>query len=99
MAQVEIIEGASDVDIAAWLAARLRDVLAQAEAPVAITVPGGTTPFPILEQLAREALNWRHLTVWPGDDREVPEDHPASNTGRIRALLEPAGIEVVTLSV
>jgi 6-phosphogluconolactonase len=39
------------------------------------------------------------VTVWPGDDREVPEDHPASNTGKIRALLEPAGAEVVALSV
>jgi 6-phosphogluconolactonase len=29
----------------------------------------------------------------------VPEDHPASNTGRIRALLEPAGAEVVALTV
>jgi 6-phosphogluconolactonase len=29
----------------------------------------------------------------------VPEDHPASNTSRIRALLEPAGAEVVTLTV
>ena len=29
----------------------------------------------------------------------MPEDHPASNTGRIRALLEPAGAEVVTLTV
>lgn len=99
MAQVHIIEGASDADIAVWLAGRLRGALAQAEAPVAITVPGGATPFPILQHLAAEALNWRHLTVWPGDDREVPEDHPASNTGRIRALLEPSGIEVVTLSV
>ena len=38
------------------------------------------------------------VTVWPGDDRVVPEDHPACNTGRIRALLEPAGAEVVTLT-
>jgi 6-phosphogluconolactonase len=65
---------------------------------VAITVPGGSTPFPILERLLALPLDWRRLTVWPNDDRLVPEDHPASNTGRIRALLEPAGAEVVTLS-
>ena len=29
----------------------------------------------------------------------MPEDHPASNTGKIRALLEPAGAEVVALTV
>ena len=31
------------------------------------------------------------------DDRIVPEDHPASNTGKIRALLEPAGATIATL--
>ena len=95
---IEIVEGASDAAIAEWLAGRLETALATSEAPVAITVPGGSTPFPILGVLARRRLDWRRVTVWPGDDRAVPEDHPASNTGRIRALLEPAGAEVVTLS-
>jgi 6-phosphogluconolactonase len=96
---IEIIEGADDAAVAAWLHGRLAGALARSEAPVAITVPGGSTPFPILERLAATSLDWRRVTVWPGDDREVPEDHPASNTGRIRALLEPAGAEVVALSV
>lgn len=98
MAEIEIIEGASDQDIAGWLHARLAAALAADDAPVAITVPGGSTPFPILAALARRPLEWGRVTVWPGDDRAVPEDHPASNTGRIRALLGPAGAEVVTLS-
>jgi len=96
---VEIIEGADDAAIAAWLQGRLARALAAGDAPVAITVPGGSTPFPILERLAAMPLEWRRVTVWPGDDRRVPEDHPASNTGRIRALLEPAGAEVVALTV
>jgi len=66
---------------------------------VAITVPGGSTPFPILERLAAMPLDWRRVVIWPGDDRCVPEGHPASNTGKIRALLEPAGAEVVALTV
>ena len=98
MATVEIIEGASNERIAAWLAVRLEAELAAHDAPVAITVPGGSTPFPILAALARAPLGWNRVTVWPGDDREVPEDHPASNAGKIRALLEPAGAEVVTLT-
>jgi 6-phosphogluconolactonase len=98
MGSVEIIAGAGDEAIAGWLRARLEAALAASAAPVAITVPGGSTPFPILAELARAPLDWRRVTVWPGDDRLVPEDHPASNTGRIRALMEPAGAEVVALS-
>jgi len=96
---LEIIEHADDAAVAEWLHGRLAAALAGSEAPVAITVPGGSTPFPILENVAAMPLAWRRLTVWPGDDREVPEDHPASNTGKIRALLEPVGAEVVALSV
>jgi 6-phosphogluconolactonase len=96
---VEIIEGADDAAVAEWLRAKLAAALARTAAPIVVTVPGGSTPFPILERLAAMPLDWRRLTVWPGDDREVPEDHPASNTGKIRALLEPAGAEVVALSV
>ena len=98
MASVEIIEGASDLTIAGWLRVRLETALAAVETPFAITVPGGSTPFPILTLVAQAPLDWRRMTVWPGDDRLVPEDHPASNTGRVRALLEPVGAEVVALS-
>jgi 6-phosphogluconolactonase len=99
MPMIEIIEGAGNAAIAEWVHGRLKRALAAGDAPVAITVPGGSTPFPILERLAAMPLEWRRVTVWPGDDRRVPEDHPASNTGRIRALLEPAGAEVVALTV
>jgi 6-phosphogluconolactonase len=36
--------------------------------------------------------------VLPGDDRLVPEDHAASNTGKLRALLEPLGVDVCALA-
>jgi 6-phosphogluconolactonase len=96
---VDLIEGADDAAVAEWLHGRLAAALARSAAPVAVTVPGGSTPFPILERLAAMPIAWRRLTVWPGDDREVPEGHPASNAGKIRALLEPAGAEVVALSL
>jgi 6-phosphogluconolactonase len=95
---VTIIDGADDAGIAGWVAERLSAAL-RSGGPVAMTVPGGSTPFPILELLADEPLDWRRVTVWPGDDRVVPEDHPASNAGRIRALLEPVGAEVVSLTI
>jgi len=99
MDNLTIIEGSSDTAIADWLAGRLRDVLGAKDGPVTITVPGGSTPFPIIAAMLEHDLDWTRLVVWPGDDRIVPEDHAASNTGRLRDLFEPAGAEVVTLTV
>lgn len=98
MADVTIVEGASDGDIADWLAARLYGVLDGRAGPVTITVPGGSTPFPIIERLTTQSLDWGRVAAWPNDDRVVPEAHPASNTGKLRALFAPVGAEVVTLS-
>ncbi|MXO47423.1 6-phosphogluconolactonase [Erythrobacter vulgaris] len=99
MENVEIIENASDADIAKWLENRLTRTLSSRDGPVTITVPGGSTPFPIIARLLEADLDWSRLVVWPGDDRIVPEDHEASNTGKLRALFEPAGAEVVTLTI
>lgn len=93
-----LVPQASDAQIADWLFDHLSAALAANDGPIAITVPGGSTPFPILAELAQRPLDWRRIAVWPGDDRIVPEDHPASNVGRIRALLEPVGAQVVALS-
>ena len=99
MSDVKIIESASDADIASWLEQQLAAALASREGPVTITVPGGSTPFPIMEKLLEADLDWSRLVVWPGDDRVVPEDHEASNTGKLHALFEPKGAEVVTLTI
>lgn len=92
-----IIADASDHAIADWLEAALRSALAQTKGSVAITVPGGSTPFPIMAELVTRDLDFARLAVWPNDDRIVPEDHEASNTGKLRALLEPVGARVVAL--
>jgi 6-phosphogluconolactonase len=97
MNQPTIREHADNAAIAGWIERRLNAALEQAEGKIAITVPGGSTPFPILELLTKSALDWRRIVVWPGDDRIVPEDHDASNTGRIRGLLEPVGAQVVAI--
>ncbi|MBX7539789.1 6-phosphogluconolactonase [Qipengyuania sphaerica] len=99
MADVNIIENAGDAQIAQWLETKLGAALDAREGPVTITVPGGSTPFPIIAKLLEADLDWSRLVVWPGDDRIVPEDHEASNTGKLRALFEPAGAEVVTLTI
>ena len=93
-----MIAGASDADIARWLADRLVVALADKPGEIAICVPGGATPIPIFAELAKLALPFARITVWPGDDRVVAEDHPASNIGRIRAGLAPVGMAVSALT-
>jgi len=92
-----INDGATNAQIADWIAARLSAALMQTTGEIAITLPGGATPFPILAELAKHPLDFSRIAVWPGDDRIVPEDHAASNVGRIRAALEPLGARIVPL--
>ena len=96
LGHVSIIEGADDATVADWLAERLAMRCAQAPGPVTVTVPGGATPFPIVEDLLARELPWNRLVVWPNDDRAVPEDHPASNTGKLRALFDTSDSDLGT---
>lgn len=98
MDRIEIIEGADDAEIAGWLEQKISACLAAKPGEVAISIPGGSTPFPILALLVVADLDWGRIAVWPGDDRIVPEDNPASNVGRIRSVLEPAGARIVSLA-
>ena len=97
MQHISIVSGADDAAIAQWLHERLSAALSASADRIAISLPGGSTPFPILERLCTMDLDWGRIAVWPGDDRLVPEDNAASNVGRIRALLEPAGASVIAL--
>ncbi|WP_394729681.1 6-phosphogluconolactonase [Altererythrobacter sp. GH1-8] len=97
MTEPTIIEGAGTDRIADWLERRLSDALRETEGQIALSVPGGSTPFPIMQALTGRQLDFARIQVWPGDDRVVPEDHSASNTGKIRALFEPVGATVRAL--
>lgn len=92
---ITIIEGADTGAVADWLETRLG---AAVTGETALCVPGGSTPFPIFKALLARDLDFVRLSVWPNDDRIVPEDHEASNTGKIRALFEPAGSKVAALA-
>lgn len=96
MIKANIVEQGSDRAVADWLETRLSVAFA-AKGPVHVAMPGGSTPFPILEMLIRRDLDFSRLVVVPTDDRDVPEDHDASNTGKLRALFEPVGARVVSL--
>ncbi len=97
MQNVTIVQDADDAAIAEWIIRQLRDALSKSDRKTAITVPGGSTPFPIMEILAQTPLDWGRIAIIPGDDRVVPESHPASNIGKIRAIFEPAGAIVTAL--
>ena len=98
MTEIEYQKGWSDAEIADWLAAHLAKALKERDGTVAVTVPGGSTPFPIFAELAKHDLDWQRLEFWPGDDRCVPADHEASNYGRLAAALSDTGASVVELT-
>ncbi|MEY2984122.1 MAG: 6-phosphogluconolactonase, eukaryotic type [Cyanobacteriota bacterium] len=45
----------------------------------AIALSGGSTPKPLYEALAHQALPWEKIHIFWGDERYVPADHPDSN--------------------
>jgi len=97
MTDVKFRENADNCAIADWIEAELRAALAASKGRCSIAVPGGSTPFPIFEALVKRDLDFERLDVWPGDDRVVPEDHAASNTGKIRTAFEGVGARVIAL--
>lgn len=99
MSQIQMIHGAGTAAIADWLEACLQATLSAGNGMVAICVPGGSTPFPIMEELAMREMDFARLQIWPGDDRVVAEDHPASNTGKLREVFEPLGAQVMALDM
>lgn len=98
MTAIQSIEAADDAAIARWIEKRLTTALNQTPGRIAITVPGGQTPFPILRLLAKAQLDWARIAVWPGDERMVPEGDPASNLGRITEALAGTGARIEPLA-
>ncbi|MEO0870775.1 MAG: 6-phosphogluconolactonase [Pseudomonadota bacterium] len=89
---------ATDEQVAAFLHTRLRRALSRCNGGIAVAFPGGSTPGPILELLVQLPLEWSRIAVFPTDDRDVEEDHEASNTGKLRALLEPHGALITPIA-
>lgn len=97
LTEIDFRHDCTDEQIANWLAGRLSDLCNSRDGTIAITVPGGSTPFPILTALAKKPLEWSRLEFWPGDDRCVPPDHAASNLKRLRESLDGTGATIVPL--
>jgi 6-phosphogluconolactonase len=74
------------IDLANELAGDLKNVLL-VHPTASFVVPGGTTPGPVFDSLCAVDLDWDRVHVMLSDERWVPEDHPRSNAGLLKARL------------
>ncbi|MFF5205387.1 6-phosphogluconolactonase [Streptosporangium sp. NPDC000396] len=63
-----------------------------------LVLTGGTIGIATLAEIAaspaRDAIDWRHLDIWWGDERFLPADHPERNeTGARKALLDHVDVD------
>lgn len=77
-------------DQAALVERSLQIVLERLQAAIAergqctLALSGGSTPKPLYEAMAKQALPWEQVHIFWGDERYVPADHPDSNEGMAR---------------
>ena len=62
-----------------------------------IALAGGKTPFPAYEKLASAKLDWKRVTIVPGDERIVPLGDPLSNVTQLGKLFIPKGARVIPI--
>lgn len=90
--QVVVLRTAADVaaDVAARLITRIVDIQASGRIP-SIVLTGGTVGIDVLRQLrqaaSHDAVDWRRVELWWGDDRFVPADSDERNEKQAREAL------------
>ena len=62
-----------------------------------IALAGGKTPFPAYQKLASAKLDWKRVTIVPGDERIVPLGDPLSNVTQLGKLFIPKGARVIPI--
>jgi 6-phosphogluconolactonase len=72
--------------LAQSISQRLDQALTQRGRAV-LSVSGGRSPVAMFECLAQADIDWHHVTVTLVDERQVAEDHPASNALLVRQHL------------
>ena len=82
--------------LAARVAQELRDEIA-AKGRASLSVPGGTTPGPVFDILAKTDLDWSKVAVFLNDERWVDVENPRSNTALIKARLLTGRAAAATL--
>lgn len=94
MSSPSVIVHRDAATLAAAAAARLVTALVDAQSArgsASVVLTGGTVGIATLAALqsmpARDAVDWRHLDVWWGDDRFVPSGHADRNERQAREAL------------
>ena len=62
-----------------------------------LALPGGKTPLPVFERLARAKLPWKKVTLIPTDERLVPVQDELSNARLLAQSFMKAGARVVPI--
>jgi 6-phosphogluconolactonase len=73
------------------------DSAIDARGAAVIALAGGKTPMPIYAKLAEAKIDWKRVTIIPGDDRIVPLGDPLSNVTAIGKAFLPKGARVIPL--
>lgn len=60
-----------------------------------LALPGGTTPLPVYEKLAKAKLDWKRVTIIPTDERIVAMTDPLSNAAALAKIFLPKGARVI----
>ena len=60
-----------------------------------IALAGGKTPFAAYEKLAKAKLDWKKVTIIPGDERIVPLGDAQSNVTALAKIFLPKGARVM----
>ena len=83
--------------VAARLVTRLVDAVAAQGSASSLVLTGGGIGTKVLAELAaapaRDAVDWRRVEIWWGDERFLPDRRPERNeTGARSALLDLVGV-------
>lgn len=89
--------------VAARIITRLVDVQS-AKGAASLVLTGGTVGIATLAAIAatpaRDAIDWRRLDIWWGDERFLPGGHPERNeTGARKALLDQVDLDPARVHV
>lgn len=86
----EFVEFSSREDLAAGLAARVKEALEEAIAlrgRAVLAVSGGSTPIAFFKALSKLEMAWEQVTIILVDERMVPASHERSNAKLVRENL------------